>query len=153
MGLVGMIIDNRLCRDTQCDKLCANVSCKILVLRKHTPFIQSNTLQLLYIKKQSSLFDHACSVFCHTKQKQNNAISRYYLGSLYTMYTTDCFPDAMWLNTNLPNQHNECMMTSLNGNIFRVTGLLCGEFTGPRWISRTKASDAELWCFLWSVPE
>ena len=25
-----------------------------------------------------------------------------------------------------------CMMTSLNGNIFRVTGHLCGEFTGPR---------------------
>ena len=41
------------------------------------------------------------------------------------------------------------MMTSSNGNIFRVTGHLCGKFTGPRWISRTKASDAELWCFLW----
>ena len=25
------------------------------------------------------------------------------------------------------------MMTSSNGNIFRVTGHLCGEFTGPRW--------------------
>ena len=45
------------------------------------------------------------------------------------------------------------MMTSSNGNIFRVTGHLCGEFTGHRWISRTKASDAELWCFLWSAPE
>ena len=45
------------------------------------------------------------------------------------------------------------MMTSSNGNIFRVTGLLCGEFTGPRWIPRTKASDAELWCLLWSTPE
>ena len=36
------------------------------------------------------------------------------------------------------------MMTSSNGNIFRVTGHLCGEFTSPRWIPRTKASDAEL---------
>ena len=45
------------------------------------------------------------------------------------------------------------MMTSSNGNIFRVTGHLCGEFTGHRWIPRTKASDAELWCFLWSEPE
>ena len=26
------------------------------------------------------------------------------------------------------------MMTSSNGNIFRVTGHLCGEFIGPRWI-------------------
>ena len=44
------------------------------------------------------------------------------------------------------------MMTSSNGNIFRVTGHLCGEFTGHRWISLTKASDAELWYFLWSAP-
>ena len=50
---------------------------------------------------------------------------------------------------------NPCyfMMTSSNGNIFRVTGHLCGEFTGHRWIPHTKASDAELWCFLWSAPE
>ena len=26
------------------------------------------------------------------------------------------------------------MMTSLNGNIFRVTGHLCGEFTGLQWM-------------------
>ena len=44
-------------------------------------------------------------------------------------------------------------MTSSNGNIFRVTGPLCGEFKGHRWISLTKASDEELWCFLWSAPE
>ena len=37
------------------------------------------------------------------------------------------------------------MMTSSNGNIFRVTGRLCGEFTGHRRIPLTKASDAELW--------
>ena len=41
------------------------------------------------------------------------------------------------------------MMTSSNGNIFRVTGPLCREFTCHRWIPLTKASDAELWCFLW----
>ena len=44
------------------------------------------------------------------------------------------------------------MVTSSNGNIFRVTGHLCGEFTGHRWIPSTKASDAEVWCFLWSAP-
>ena len=32
------------------------------------------------------------------------------------------------LCSSLPNSH---MMTSSNGNIFRVTGPLCGEFTGP----------------------
>ena len=38
-------------------------------------------------------------------------------------------------------------MTSSNGNIFRVTGPLCGEFTRDRWIPLTKASDAEPLCF------
>ena len=45
------------------------------------------------------------------------------------------------------------MMTSSNGNIFCVTGHLCGEFTGPLWIPRTKACDTELWCFIWSASE
>ena len=45
------------------------------------------------------------------------------------------------------------MMTSGNGFIFRITGPLWGEFTGHRWIPLTKASDAELWWFHWSVPE
>ena len=39
---------------------------------------------------------------------------------------------------------SEHMMTSSNGSFFRVTGHLCGG------IPRTKASDAELWYFLWS---
>ena len=38
-------------------------------------------------------------------------------------------------------------------NIFRVTGALWGESTNHRWIPLTKASDAELRYFLWSVPE
>ena len=44
------------------------------------------------------------------------------------------------------------IMTSSNGNIFRVTGPLCREFTGNRWIPPTKASDSDLWCSLWSAP-
>ena len=45
------------------------------------------------------------------------------------------------------------MMTSWNGNTFRVTGSLCGEFTDDRLIPLTMASDAELWCFVWSAHE
>ena len=44
-------------------------------------------------------------------------------------------------------------MTSSNGNIIRFTDPLWGEFTDHRLIPFTKASDAELWCFLWSAPE
>ena len=31
--------------------------------------------------------------------------------------------------------------------------ICAGELTGPPWIPHTKASDAELWCFLWSASE
>ena len=47
--------------------------------------------------------------------------------------------------------HLAPMMTPSNGNIFRVTGPLWGESTGHQWIPLTKASDVELWCFLWSA--
>ena len=49
--------------------------------------------------------------------------------------------------------HSLVMTTSSNGNVFSVTGPLCGEFTGHRWIPLTKASDAELWGFLWSATD
>ena len=41
------------------------------------------------------------------------------------------------------------MIKSSYGNIFRVTDPLSGD----RLIPHTKASDAELWCFLWSAAE
>ena len=44
-------------------------------------------------------------------------------------------------------------MTSSYGIIFRLTGPLCVEFASHRWIPHTKASDVELWCFLWYAPE
>ena len=43
-----------------------------------------------------------------------------------------------------PTEYLIFMMTSSNGSIFRATDHCCGEFTGPRWNPRTKASDAEL---------
>ena len=46
---------------------------------------------------------------------------------------------------NIPISNYMVMITSSNGNIFRVTGHLCEEFTDHRWIPRTKASDTELW--------
>ena len=68
---------------------------------------------------------------------------------LFDMFSICCTVN----NTGLKPTWYAYMMTSSNGNIFRVTGHLCGEFTGPRWIPHTKASDAELWFLLWSAPE
>ena len=70
------------------------------------------------------------------------------------LYTVSCLCSPVFHDRNLELSQPDTnwviriyMMTSSNGNIFRVTGHLCGEFTGPRWIPRTKASDARLWCF------
>ena len=46
-----------------------------------------------------------------------------------------------------------CMMMSSNGNFFHITGLLRREATSQQRSPHTKASDAELWCFLWSTLE
>ena len=81
--------------------------------------------------------------------------------SLYLPETVDtrfvCMPPKEQAPVSLEETHGHRtrdgnMMTSSNGNFFRVTGRLCGEFTGNRWIPHTKASGAELWCFLWTAP-
>ena len=45
------------------------------------------------------------------------------------------------------------MMMYSNVNILHITGLLWGESTSDRWIPLTKASDRDVWFFLWSAPE
>ena len=88
-----------------------------------------------------------CNVY-HTNALKNSA-------HVVLACTLLCFV-LPWYRSVLPEHfmgNSLIMMTSSNGDIFRITGLLCGEFTGNRWIPRTKASDAELWCFLWSAPE
>ena len=42
---------------------------------------------------------------------------------------------------------------SLNGNIFRVTGYMCGEFTGDRWIPAHIDQWRRDLMFLSSAPE
>ena len=64
--------------------------------------------------------------------------------------------DQMWLVYQCPlgllhrHWHNypSFMMMSSNGNIFRVTGHLCGEFTGIRWIPAQKPV---MWSLVFSL--
>ena len=69
---------------------------------------------------------------------------------IFVMWKNNChILEVLWtthISRNVINQYTgwylgsqfwvapQFMMTSSNGNIFRVTGHLCGEFTGPRWI-------------------
>ena len=45
------------------------------------------------------------------------------------------------------------MITLPNGSTFCITGPLWGESTGQRWVPLIKASDAEIWCLIWSAPQ
>ena len=94
--------------------------------------LQLSTLILKAVTK------HLMGKHCHDQHKH-----------MYTYYTSEYFGGLVL--SRLSARH--LMMTSSNGNNFRVTGPLCGEFTGHRWIPLTKASDAELWSFLWSASE
>ena len=98
----------------------------------HQSFCMEDTSKLLYMPW------HKLNGITHYSQHFAVQRGRYTIGRL---------------NLALVYRYQFIMMTSSNGNIFRVTGHLCGEFTGPRWIPRTKASEAELWCFLWSASE
>ena len=62
-------------------------------------------------------------------------------GGLVTSYGVidlcqDCF--GQQLVFSLAPSHYQDMMTSSNGNIFRLTGPWCGEFIGDRWIPRQR---------------
>ena len=61
----------------------------------------------------------------------------------YNSYLARC--NASW-PVNRSEKH---MMTSSNGNIFRVTVPLCGEFIGHRWIPLTKASFGVFFICAW----
>ena len=88
---------------------------------------------------------HIVHIFLRFTGVQFSGIYQCYFGASATIT-----PSYQWQRSNPEGKWMDrlvkCMMTSSNGNIFRVTGHLCGEFTGPRWIPHTKASDAELWC-------
>ena len=53
--------------------------------------------------------------------------------SLFGSFATKCLQNKTSLG---PQMWYSAIMTSSNGNIYRVTGHLCGEFTGNRWIPR-----------------
>ena len=68
-------------------------------------------------------------------------------------YGAESCSHCMWYWNMGNDTTDENMMTSSNANICRVTGHLCGEFTSHRWLPQIKASDPELRCFVWSMPE
>ena len=109
---------------------------------------------LLLKTSDIDLNTNSCSGYIKTISSEGKLnIDRSNIAELFNKFYLDVGSSSLNKTVQPPNTSFQNMMTSSNGKIFRVTGPLCGEFTGPRWIPRTKASDAELWCFLWSAPE
>ena len=81
------------------------------------------------------------------------------IGNIYTSHTSSLTTNTSSYSIDIFTEqckYNNLRCTtfmSSNRNILRVTDPLWGEFAGHRWIPLAKASDAELWCFLWSAPE
>ena len=131
------------------------IICKLVLkywtLFKHTHWIRSKHLKTLRLWWNSRFV--ADNIWHRLFVNRNGRTSFPFFidmlnnGLLVTRFTYSV------LELNKPCMDKFSMTTSSNGNIFRVTGHLCGEFTGPRWIPHIKTSDAELWCFLWSAPE
>ena len=93
-----------------------------------------NPNQTMYNKTESICYVAQPKKFaCHIRADLKISLSTYIIPTPGFL----CGPNLFYI------------MTSSNGNIFRVTGPLCGEFTGHR----TKASDVELSCILLSAPE
>ena len=90
-------------------------------------------------------------VFTQTGQHFGNDIFKLIFHENYcvTVFTTSLVHRSRNGYNSIQNQHHDVM----KWKHFRVTGHLCGEFTGHRWIPRTKATDAKLWYFPWSAPE
>ena len=102
-------------------------------------------MSCLYNKNQMKLKWNHCMETCFWNRVQQNMI----LHIAVSLHRTQA---TLWTHFAHFMPIWYFMMTSLNGNIFRVTGPLCGEFTGRRWIPFIKASNVQLWCFLWSAP-
>ena len=72
----------------------------------------------------------------------------YYSGTLSSMSRHFNSNSSAIVHDDVTNHDDRpTMMTSSNENIFHVTGHLCGEFSGPRWILRTKGQWREALMF------
>ena len=94
------------------------------------------------------------SIHSQSIKPLNLGMDKSFYHTLYSVITYACWDTAL---DTVSDWHTDLVvkiiMTPSNGNIFCVTGHLCGEFTGRRRIPLTTDSNAELWCFLWTAPE
>ena len=136
--------------------------CGNIVFRTHTyTFINTHVYKYIYISLQRNIFPFTqiwiwhnyrytfVGVGFHHPRHSFNWNPVVITNVLHNFPANN--PKGLAPNSDRPATYTiPNMMTSSNGNMFRVTGHLCGEFTGHRWIPLTKTSDAEFYfscCF------
>ena len=88
-------------------------------------------LKLNHVSKRGHRLLHLCYVLIISKYLND----RKYCSSIVHVHATNC----QHIPQHVIHRHQPClalyksMMTSSNWSNFRVTGLLCGEFTGSQW--------------------
>ena len=94
-------------------------------------YVFSFAIWYFALKRQMFQDSNNC---CSCSTQNQYACTQIFMGVWYEY--------SVYSYTDSPSVHlKRIMMTSSNRNIFRVTSPLCWEYTGHRWILRTKASD------------
>ena len=111
-----------------------------------TPTVRRNS----FIIVKTNMIRHTCSHLpCDWMLCSMNFTLIFMTQGIYMEYVSEAYISLSNRNIRTCIMHIGAinMMTSSNGNIFRVNGPLRGEFAGNRRIPLPKASVAELWCF------
>ena len=69
----GVLIDNELCWHCQVKKVIQNVFCKIALIRRRTPYLDFNTLNVLFKSFIQLLFDY-CSIAWYARFRDDCAL-------------------------------------------------------------------------------
>ena len=95
--------------------------CRNLFVATSSPGIATYALRKIVIVRGSK----------HSLEAPEFVHRDFYVDESVTSVFTEISSLALIAETQKILAEGGCMMTSSNGNIFRATGPLCGEFTGP----------------------
>ena len=99
----------------------------------------------LFLRVQLTIFQYWFRLWLGAVQATSHYLNQWWLVYRHIYASPDL--NEFMKSVQLIWRSDNSNMIASNGNIFHVTGPLCGESTSHLWISLTKAGDAELWFF------
>ena len=120
------------------------------------PHVRSNLLHLVPVRPSSVSLPRGFRQKWDGKRR---------IAKCHYSTTKRCYESCSYIDLGLTNQplvwmYICCLIKTVHGytwwrhqmETFSALLAICAGNTDHRWIPHTNASDAELWCFLWSVP-